>query len=246
MMKHAMAVQDDTDPTVTVEVDPDADDAEASTLLDSIAQGDQPEAEAEEAVPEKPLRSTSSPFLLESLYFRSFGERGLLERDEEIRLAKQLDLGTRQIRQTLQQAVKACAGVKRSEAVTERIQTLQTIRRLSGLSATALNDADRALEQLLSEQIAGVKLPAGVRKELESCLTTLRQSRVTLETAKDELVRCNLRLVVNVAKHYTGRGLTLLDLVQEGNIGLMKAAERYQHRKGFKFSTYATWWIRQG
>jgi RNA polymerase primary sigma factor len=52
--------------------------------------------------------------------------------------------------------------------------------------------------------------------------------------------------VVDVAKHYTGRGLTLLDLVQEGNIGLMKAAERYQYRKGFKFSTYATWWIRQG
>ena len=90
MIKNAIAVQDDTDPTVTVEVDPDADDAEASTLLDSIVQGDQPEADTEEAVPEKPLRSASSPFLLESLYFRSFGERGLLEREEEIDLAKQL------------------------------------------------------------------------------------------------------------------------------------------------------------
>ena len=244
MIKNAIAVQDDTDPTVTVEVDPDADDAEASTLLDSIVQGDQPEADTEEAVPEKPLRSASSPFLLESLYFRSFGERGLLEREEEIDLAKQLDLGTRQIRQTLHQAVKAFAGLKRSDEVTQHIQTLQTVRRLSGLSATALNQADRALELLLSDTTT--KLPAAVRKELATCLATLRASRVTLETAKDELVRCNLRLVVNVAKHYTGRGLTLLDLVQEGNIGLMKAAERYQHRKGFKFSTYATWWIRQG
>jgi RNA polymerase primary sigma factor len=81
---------------------------------------------------------------------------------------------------------------------------------------------------------------------LKGALVTIRSARIILEQAKDELVRCNLRLVVDVAKHYTRRGLTLLDLVQEGNIGLMKAAERYQYRKGFKFSTYATWWIRQG
>ena len=67
-----------------------------------------------------------------------------------------------------------------------------------------------------------------------------------LEQAKGELVQRNLRLVVDIAKRYNGHGLAFLDLVQEGNIGLMKAAERFQHRKGFKFSTYATWWIRQG
>ena len=245
-MKDALAIQDDIEPTVAAEVDPDADDPEASTLLDSIAHGDQPEAEAEETVPEKPLRSASSPFLLESLYFRSFGERGLLERDEEIALAKQLDLGTRQIRQILQQAAKVCGRLKRTERITENLQTLQTVRRLSGLSAMVLNQAESALIQLQEEAEAGGRTLATVRKELDAFLVQLRASRITLETAKDELVRCNLRLVVNVAKHYTGRGLTLLDLVQEGNIGLMKAAERYQHRKGFKFSTYATWWIRQG
>ena len=218
-MKNALAIQDDTDPSVAVEVDPDADDAEASTLLDSIAQGDQPETETEEVAPEKPSRSASSPFLLESLYFRSFGERGLLEREEEIALAKQLDLGTRQIRQALQQAVKACRGLKRSEQAAEHIQTVQTVRRLSGLSATVLNQADRALEHLQLDATVGGKVPASIRKELEACLAQLRTSRITLETAKDELVRCNLRLVVNVAKHYTGRGLTLLDLVEEGNIG---------------------------
>ena len=245
-MKDASVIQDDTEPSVAVAVDPDADDPEASTLLDSIAQDDQPEVDPEAQTPERPSRSAASPFLLESLYFRSFGERALLERDEEIALAKQLDLGTRQIRQVLQQAVKFCGRLKRTDHLTEHVQTLQTVRRLSGLSATALNEADEALTQLQLDTTAGGKIPAAVRKELETCLAQLRASRVTLETAKDELVRCNLRLVVNVAKHYTGRGLTLLDLVQEGNIGLMKAAERYQHRKGFKFSTYATWWIRQG
>ncbi len=245
-MKNALAIQDDTDPSVAIEVDLDADNPEASNLLESITQDDQPDAETEDVVPEKVSRSASSPFLLESLYFRSFGERGLLEREEELALAKQLDLGTRQIRRTLQQAVKVCRGLKRSEQATEHIHTLQTVRRLSGLSATSLNQAERALEHLQLDATAGGKVPASLRRELEACLSQLRASRVTLETAKDELVRCNLRLVVNVAKHYTGRGLTLLDLVQEGNIGLMKAAERYQHRKGFKFSTYATWWIRQG
>ncbi|MBC8318465.1 MAG: RNA polymerase sigma factor RpoD [Desulfobulbaceae bacterium] len=82
----------------------------------------------------------------------------------------------------------------------------------------------------------------------ETLLQSLAQITIGEEVcreAKKELTRCNLRLVVSIAKKYTNRGLQLLDLIQEGNIGLMKAVDKFEYRRGFKFSTYATWWIRQ-
>jgi RNA polymerase sigma factor (sigma-70 family) len=73
----------------------------------------------------------------------------------------------------------------------------------------------------------------------------LRAAVAAGEEARDRFIRCNLRLVISISKRYLGRGLDILDLVQEGNLGLMRAVEKFDWRKGFKFSTYATWWIRQ-
>src|SRR3546814_770557 len=120
------------------------------------------------------------------------------------------------------------------------------VKRLAGKGwsrfADRYGDDVKGIRKEVSEIAAESELPIS---EFRRIVKTVQTGEKEASKAKTEMVEANLRLVISIAKKYTNRGLQFLDLIQEGNIGLMKAVDKFEYRRGYKFSTYATWWIRQ-
>ncbi|NIS61815.1 MAG: sigma-70 family RNA polymerase sigma factor [Proteobacteria bacterium] len=171
-----------------------------------------------------------------AMYLKEMSKLPLLTREREVALAKRIQVGERKIHKLL---LECLATLEESDSLGSQLDNGEIKPRgFDRFREELSKEVVRKLEELSKHSGNG----GGRARDL---LAELKKTEADLKAAKAEMVQSNLRLVVRIAKEYANRGLSFLDLLQEGNLGLMRAVGRYDYRKGFKFSTYAVWWIRQ-
>ncbi len=170
------------------------------------------------------------------IYFREVSKVPLLTRKKEIELAKRIQLGERKIHFLLRESSAAEEEINRLGRELERGETKP--RKLIRSREEVIGELMRKLEELSNHS-------GNNGNRFRELLAELSETEADVKAAKSEMIQSNLRLVACIAKRYINKGLSFLDLIQEGNLGLMKAVGRYDYRRGYKFSTYASWWIRQ-
>ncbi len=187
-------------------------------------------------------------------YFQEMGRFSLLTREEEIQIAKRIEISQKKVAQA-ENAIQNCEKqlglpleeIKELVGVAKKDpQEAKRIVKETGISINKLLDKEETIHRALQE-IHHVESETQTSSyQLKQDLKKVLHAREEIGAAKKEFVETNLRLVISIAKKYTNRGVEFLDLVQEGNMGLMKAVDKFDYRRGYKFGTYATWWIRQG